>query len=605
MSNQEDKKCASLRGRGEEIIHGKTVSEQGVSEDLSPTFDETSELFSIGHAIGFSEPDNITIDDPNIPPLPEDFAQYELDLLPVEEPSEKTEELSTPSDTSKHWEWLEEEYASAPYNQETTEMPTTLHTEEIGSAELLFSSLGVQETEPSDDAPQVVVETKQYTPEVNVQSAPKIAAFEALTETPTDPPPVVRPAVDAASILIGDDTSFEGVVNLSNLDENLEALNRDLTSILDADTSPQSEQATSEIPIKPVIALEEATPPVEMQVSSPIYLRGQVKITAADTIIPLQPETVERIHSEVTSSSMPPQHIPEEITSSIEGDDEEQSGGGAALDLADIINFDDDEEEDIIDSPFDDDERPSAEELFPPSVDADPELLQKFVDDASLQALWDAIENLQAEIAAKSWLTRKQADTYQRELLQASNLLLESRDNYDEARAILYRIRGELIRDERAKNEIEEFAPRLRRLILLWFAVILVLGLLSGVVESVLEDANAHFLAAAYVPVLFGIAGGLFLAYTTLNRHTAVLRNFDRAHLGWYRFAPIIGALMGFLVYTLWIATIVTSTSQNVTDLEDLQYPAIVWILAFLGGLQQNWVINRLRNLRDGRTSKQ
>ena len=258
-----------------------------------------------------------------------------------------------------------------------------------------------------------------------------------------------------------------------------------------------------------------------------------------------------------------------------------------------------------IPTPFDPRERPTSKELFSPTESADPILLNDLVDDGRIHTLWNMIEILQEDIAEQVRLSPERGEIYQQELLQASDLLLRSRENYDDARAIVFRIRADLQREAQIEADIQRYTPILVTYIIGAFITSIVLGLLSAVVEDILQEIDAEFFAAAYLPTIFGVAGGLFLAYTTLNKHTAVLRDFDRAHIWWYFVSPLIGGLMGLMTFTLWLATVITTTTQEIDNLDTvMQYPAIVWVLAFLGGLQQNWVVNRLRALGNAPSEK-
>lgn len=253
--------------------------------------------------------------------------------------------------------------------------------------------------------------------------------------------------------------------------------------------------------------------------------------------------------------------------------------------------------------PFNERRRPPVEHLFNETQAADPDLLEALVDDGRLYELWNMIEILQEEIAERPSLQAARADTYQKELLQASDMLLQSRENYDDSRAIVFRIRADLRRDDEITADIEQYNPLLMAYIIGWYIALVVLGLLSTGLSANFDGISA-VVANAFAPALFGTAGGLFLAYTTLNRHVAILRDFDRAHVWWYFTTPFIGALMGFMTYLVWVATLVTTTAQTDNIEELLGFPPVVWVLAFVGGLQQNWVIGRLRAMNQGNTEE-
>ncbi|NDJ85847.1 MAG: hypothetical protein GYB66_08180 [Chloroflexi bacterium] len=238
--------------------------------------------------------------------------------------------------------------------------------------------------------------------------------------------------------------------------------------------------------------------------------------------------------------------------------------------------------------------RQPAAELFLPTQPADPDLLGQFVDNKRLNDVWEMIEELQEAVAERAIVDHSRADIYQKELLRASDLLLQSRQNYDDARAIALRVRADLKRDRRIQEDINRWRPQIVWYITVWGIVLVILGLLSGFVNDFAEEIlEMPFVGAAYLPSIFGAAGGLFFAYTTLNKHTSIQRDFDPIHVPWYMLAPLVGMLMGFMAFLIWAASVATTFDTDLTDPSPL-----VWLLAFAAGINQNWVINRLRTLR-------
>ena len=93
------------------------------------------------------------------------------------------------------------------------------------------------------------------------------------------------------------------------------------------------------------------------------------------------------------------------------------------------------------------------------TISPDENLLDLFIDDNRMRDLFEQIEALQEEIVDSVRASRGNSDVYQEELLLASNMLLSSRENYDEARAIVYRIRADLNRERRVDAEIKRYRP--------------------------------------------------------------------------------------------------------------------------------------------------
>lgn len=281
----------------------------------------------------------------------------------------------------------------------------------------------------------------------------------------------------------------------------------------------------------------------------------------------------------------------------------EMAGNGRAVDividstrgtggiLVTPANVSDDDLPSPFDVPVD---RPRAQKLFPKTRDADPQLLEHFVDDYRLEELWNLIEQLQEDVADHVSADRRRTDTYQQELLRASDLLLQSRENYDDARAIAYRIRADLKRDRRVDQDIKRFRPLIFNYIIGWAIGLVVLWWLKGAVVGVAERLDVPFVGAAYLPSLLGACGGLFLAYSTFQKHTAIRRDFDPIHAPWYLLTPFVGALMGFLAYLFWLATILDTATISSTE----DAPILVILSAFAAGVWQNRIIKLLRSIR-------
>lgn len=245
--------------------------------------------------------------------------------------------------------------------------------------------------------------------------------------------------------------------------------------------------------------------------------------------------------------------------------------------------------------------RPDASDLFADDQAAPPadDLLDRFVTDERLDTLWAEIEALQNELAESTEGNRQRFDVYQKELLQAYTLLLQNRANYDDVRAIVYRIKGETAQDRQIAQDIQKYKPRL----LVYFVVMLVvwgvLMLLEPRFTSMVVDVlGLEALGLIYHPTLFGMLGALVNGYFNLNKYTVQERNFDPAHLSWYLMNPLIGAVMGLLMTLVFGTGIVSTIGISVFEQSQTavvgQYPFLLWVLCFLAGYNQNIVLNLL-----------
>lgn len=210
--------------------------------------------------------------------------------------------------------------------------------------------------------------------------------------------------------------------------------------------------------------------------------------------------------------------------------------------------------------------RPANEIFIPAAQVSDADLLRLFVDDARLRELFSQIEAMQEQVVANVRGERGNSDTYQEELLQASNLLLQSRENYDEARAILYRVRADLARERRVAEDITRYRPVITGVYVGMAIFFPILMLLGPLVEDITQDNGIAWFGESYYSMVAGYLGALLFGARTLYKHSVVERDFDSIHLYWYLTNPFWGFVTGFLAYLFIWLTVETSFSGNIQE---------------------------------------
>ena len=238
--------------------------------------------------------------------------------------------------------------------------------------------------------------------------------------------------------------------------------------------------------------------------------------------------------------------------------------------------------------------RPEADELFPKTDPADPALLYMLVDDERLRQLDGLINRLLEELTSGFRAPAEIVDAYQKDLLHASELLLASRENYDDARAIAYRVRGEIARQRQTEADIARYRPLLLNYYLGWGVTLMVLFLLKALFVGVAEAVGVKTLAALYYPALFGVVGALIAGFFTLERHTSALRDFDPMHVSWYLLNPLLGGVMGVLMFLL----LSIANDDLLRETANSSEVAIAYLLCIVAGMNQSHVLHRLDELR-------
>ncbi len=238
-------------------------------------------------------------------------------------------------------------------------------------------------------------------------------------------------------------------------------------------------------------------------------------------------------------------------------------------------------------------ERQPAKVLFEKTEPSDLNLLHLLVDDAAIRKLAQQIEALQFELTEHVRSDRDSADVYMNELLRASGLLMASRENYDDAKAIVFRVRADMKREEKVDTAIKDYRPMLLLYYTCWGIALGVLFLLKALFVGITDAVGVEAFAAMYNPMLFGIAGALISGYLTLERHTTKLRDFDPVHVSWYLFNPLLGAVMGLIMFL--IAAI--ANEDLLQDAGSTAERAITYLLCVVAGMNQNTVLRQLNNL--------
>jgi hypothetical protein len=238
--------------------------------------------------------------------------------------------------------------------------------------------------------------------------------------------------------------------------------------------------------------------------------------------------------------------------------------------------------------------RPSSREIFKPQPEDTPNeaLLKQFVTSQRLRDLWHQIDALQEEVIQNVRSDRNSTDIYQQDLLYSSSLLLQSAANYDEARQIVYRIRGDLARERRVVTDIKKYRTKLTLYYAVWFVLVVMVSRFDPQFRALIPD-TLPILKLAFPPVLFAILGALFNGIMALISHTTVRRDFDPLYVSWYLINPLLGGLLGLVVFVFFVVTGTSFTPNLPTDpnAATTQAPLVIWLLAFIVGWQQNTAV--------------
>ncbi len=241
--------------------------------------------------------------------------------------------------------------------------------------------------------------------------------------------------------------------------------------------------------------------------------------------------------------------------------------------------------------------RQAARDVFKsdPEMVADGNLVHQLITSQRLRDLWNQMDALQEEVIQNVTADRTTTDNYQQDLLYASSLLLQSADKYDQAREVVYRVRGDLLREKKVAADIRRWRPLLLAYYALWFIIVVVVSHFDPQFRALMPD-SVPILKLAYPPILFAVLGSLFNGIMAVNQHTTQQKDFDASFVSWYLINPIVGGLLGLIVFVFFVVTGTSFTPNLISDpnVASSQSPLVIWLLAFIIGWQQNTAVQLL-----------
>lgn len=191
-------------------------------------------------------------------------------------------------------------------------------------------------------------------------------------------------------------------------------------------------------------------------------------------------------------------------------------------------------------------------------------------------------------------------------LHQSRMILLEKPENYVDAEYQVQRVQAMLVAANNSRQWATELGPRLFRYEAVWMFGLLLAFILSngfwprisawlttvvGVpVTSVVISQAMPFLSTLF----WGGLGGAIGALWSLWYHISERRDFDREYNIWYLTQPIMGMVLGGLVYLLFATGLLVLQAGTQTTSESLGARLLPSLIAAIGGFRQNFVYEQM-----------
>lgn len=217
------------------------------------------------------------------------------------------------------------------------------------------------------------------------------------------------------------------------------------------------------------------------------------------------------------------------------------------------------------------------------------------------RALHQQIDELYQQVTAEFSSPPGNADHMLTLLQEARQILLESPENYVAAEYRIAQVRSTMSRTRESRAQSARLAPRVFVYEVVWL-VLFLLGLvfaapLAGAFTRAgsITGETANDLFPFWNTLMWGGIGGIIGALYALWWHVSDQQDFDRQYVMWYLVQPIMGVVLGGIVYLLLAAGFlvlqITPSDPNAGA------RLLPYLLAVLAGFRQNFIYNQFDRL--------
>jgi hypothetical protein len=190
-------------------------------------------------------------------------------------------------------------------------------------------------------------------------------------------------------------------------------------------------------------------------------------------------------------------------------------------------------------------------------------------------------------------------------LQQARKIMVESPENYVTAEYQVQRVEALLVSSANSRQWSAQYGRRVFTYETVWMFGFLLFYMLMNVfwpmasnwlVQVTGLDPTSIVLSQA-VPfistLVWGGIGGAVGALYSLWYHVSDQRDFDREFLVWYYTQPILGMVLGGIVYLLFMTGMMVLQGGSATT-DSLGARLLPSLIAAIGGFRQNFVFDQL-----------
>lgn len=229
--------------------------------------------------------------------------------------------------------------------------------------------------------------------------------------------------------------------------------------------------------------------------------------------------------------------------------------------------------------------------------------LDKALDKGWQRELHQQIDGLYKQVATEYSSPPAKAERALSMLREARQLLIDTPEEYVNAEYRTMQVRAMLDRIQESRKQSGRYGPRIFLYQLAWLIVLLA-GLLFAAALANWITAIGKVTGPAQMNVyplvstmMWGGIGGIVGALYTLWWHISEEQDFDRQYLMWYLVQPLLGMVLGGIVFLLMAGGFLV-LNVNLTDPNAAAGARLLpYLTAVLAGFRQNFIYEQLNRL--------
>ena len=210
------------------------------------------------------------------------------------------------------------------------------------------------------------------------------------------------------------------------------------------------------------------------------------------------------------------------------------------------------------------------------------------------QALWDEVTGLYRDVPEVLCTDELQDDALQL-LQEAQDILMEKPRQFDVAQYKVGQVRSIVIRRQNTVRWTNTygwgtFIYEALWIVLLGAAILFAPSVVNWVESTVGASASYISVADLWNTAAWGSVGGVLGALYSLYWHAAKVKDFDKQYLMWYVVQPVIGVIIGALVYVIIGAGFITLIGETASG-QQTPLQLFPYAVACIAGFRQRFIL--------------